>query len=72
MAENNREKNYVLVHGSCHGAFCWEEVIAHLEKRGKKRTRSTSRATERGSPNVPTCVMTITPTPSWSSSRDTT
>ena len=36
MAENNREKNYVLVHGSCHGAFCWEEVIAHLEKRGKK------------------------------------
>ena len=29
-------KNYVLVHGSCHGAFCWEEVIKHMEKQGKR------------------------------------
>lgn len=29
-------KNYVLVHGSCHGAFCWEEVITHMSKKGEK------------------------------------
>ncbi|MFQ5912554.1 MAG: alpha/beta fold hydrolase [Nitrospinota bacterium] len=36
MAGENSEKAYLLVHGSCHGAFCWEEVISHIEKRGKK------------------------------------
>ncbi len=36
MAGESGEKNYVLVHGSCHGAFCWEEVIEHLDKQGKK------------------------------------
>ena len=36
MVDGNGEKNYVLVHGSCHGAFCWEEVIAHMERRGKR------------------------------------
>jgi pimeloyl-ACP methyl ester carboxylesterase len=36
MPDGKGEKVFVLVHGSCHGAFCWEEVIAHLEKQGKK------------------------------------
>ncbi|MDP6484520.1 MAG: alpha/beta fold hydrolase, partial [Nitrospinota bacterium] len=36
MADGGGGKNYVLVHGSCHGAFCWEEVIKHMEKQGKR------------------------------------
>lgn len=35
MTNEKDKMNFVLVHGSCHGAFCWEEVIAHLEERGK-------------------------------------
>ena len=28
--------NYVLVHGSAHGAWCWERVVPLLEERGHK------------------------------------
>ena len=35
MDESSGKKNYVLVHGSCHGKFCWEKVINHLIQSGK-------------------------------------
>lgn len=27
---------YVLVHGACHGAWCWDEVAARLESKGHR------------------------------------
>ena len=30
--------NYVLVHGSAHGSWCWERVVPLLEERGHKVT----------------------------------
>ena len=30
--------NYVLVHGSAHGAWCWERIVPLLERRGHKVT----------------------------------
>ena len=35
MTKGDTDKNYVLVHGSCHGAFCWEEVIGHMANKGE-------------------------------------
>jgi len=29
-------KEYVLVHGACHGAWCWEGVARRLEKKGHR------------------------------------
>ena len=27
---------YVLVHGACHGAWCWDEVAARLRAKGHR------------------------------------
>jgi len=28
--------SYVLIHGACHGAWCWEKVIPLLTQKGHK------------------------------------
>ncbi|CAI9098950.1 OLC1v1035690C2 [Oldenlandia corymbosa var. corymbosa] len=39
MAETNTaKKHFVLVHGACHGAWCWYRVVVLLEKHGHKVT----------------------------------
>ena len=38
---------YVLVHGAFAGAWCWEPVVAELERRGHSCRRSTCRALAR-------------------------
>ncbi len=30
------KKEFVLVHGACHGAWCWEEVAGNLDERGHR------------------------------------
>ncbi|KAL2966667.1 hypothetical protein AAZX31_16G130400 [Glycine max] len=34
----NRRKHYVLVHGACHGAWCWHKLKPRLESAGHKVT----------------------------------
>src|ERR1700682_6038186 len=29
-------KEFLLVHGACHGAWCWEEVVGRLRARGHR------------------------------------
>ena len=36
--EENRGSHFVLVHGACHGAWCWYKVTALLKSRGHKVT----------------------------------
>ncbi|XP_030529649.1 methyl jasmonate esterase 1-like [Rhodamnia argentea] len=36
--ETQREKHFVLVHGACHGAWCWYRVVTLLESTGHKVT----------------------------------
>ncbi|KAK3416144.1 hypothetical protein EUGRSUZ_H01980 [Eucalyptus grandis] len=36
--ETEREKHFVLVHGACHGAWCWYKVATLLESSGHKVT----------------------------------
>ncbi|KAL5557145.1 hypothetical protein UlMin_039381 [Ulmus minor] len=36
--EENRGIHFVLVHGACHGAWCWYKVTALLKSRGHKVT----------------------------------
>lgn len=36
--ENNNNKHYVLVHGACHGAWCWYKVKPRLESAGHRVT----------------------------------
>lgn len=31
MAENKKQKHFVLVHGACHGAWCWNKLKPLLE-----------------------------------------
>ncbi|CAI9098947.1 OLC1v1035686C1 [Oldenlandia corymbosa var. corymbosa] len=38
MAERCPAKHFVLVHGACHGAWCWYRVVVLLEKHGHKVT----------------------------------
>ena len=33
-----RERHFVLVHGACHGAWCWYKVAARLKSTGHKVT----------------------------------
>ncbi|KAJ0230886.1 hypothetical protein HA466_0304270 [Hirschfeldia incana] len=32
--EKKKQKRFVLVHGVCHGAWCWYKIIPHLEAAG--------------------------------------
>lgn len=36
--ETEREKHFVLVHGACHGAWCWYKVATLLKSSGHKAT----------------------------------
>jgi len=36
MPHSNRRPTLVLVHGAWHGAWCWERLIAELERRGHR------------------------------------
>ncbi|KAF8015547.1 hypothetical protein BT93_H1159 [Corymbia citriodora subsp. variegata] len=36
--ETQREKHFVLIHGACHGAWCWYRVVTLLESSGHKVT----------------------------------
>ncbi|XP_039009620.1 methylesterase 10-like [Hibiscus syriacus] len=36
--EKKKEGHFVLVHGACHGAWCWYKVIAQLKSMGHKVT----------------------------------
>ncbi|CAI9098949.1 OLC1v1035688C2 [Oldenlandia corymbosa var. corymbosa] len=38
MAESCAAKHFVLVHGACHGAWCWYKLVVLLEKYGHKVT----------------------------------
>ena len=39
MAEANKEqKHFVLVHGACHGAWCWYKLKPRLESAGHRVT----------------------------------
>lgn len=38
MAASNTQKHFVLVHGACHGAWCWYKVKPRLESAGHKVT----------------------------------
>ncbi|HUG35499.1 MAG TPA: alpha/beta fold hydrolase [Candidatus Limnocylindrales bacterium] len=38
MAGARQAKEYVLVHGAAHGAWCWEAVAARLTRRGHRVT----------------------------------
>ena len=38
MAEAKKQKHFVLVHGSNHGAWCWYKVKAQLEAAGHRVT----------------------------------
>ncbi|KAL9229742.1 hypothetical protein vseg_005177 [Gypsophila vaccaria] len=38
MACSNKEKHIVLVHGACHGAWCWFKLKPLLEKAGHRVT----------------------------------
>jgi pimeloyl-ACP methyl ester carboxylesterase len=31
-----KAKEFVLVHGACHGAWCWDDVGARLRRRGHR------------------------------------
>lgn len=38
MSESKRKQHFVLVHGSCHGAWCWHKVKPLLEAAGHQVT----------------------------------
>ncbi|OMP02110.1 putative Polyneuridine-aldehyde esterase precursor [Corchorus olitorius] len=38
MAEKKKQKHFVLVHGLCHGAWCWYKLKPQLESAGHKVT----------------------------------
>ncbi|CAN6832415.1 unnamed protein product, partial [Brassica oleracea] len=38
MSENKKKQHFVLVHGSCHGAWCWYKVKPLLEAAGHQVT----------------------------------
>ncbi|XVE87202.1 hypothetical protein DITRI_Ditri18aG0097100 [Diplodiscus trichospermus] len=38
MAENKNQKHFVLVHGLCHGAWCWYKLKPQLESAGHRVT----------------------------------
>lgn len=38
MAEESKAKHFVLVHGMCHGAWCWYKVATLLRAGGHKVT----------------------------------
>ncbi|CAA7033184.1 unnamed protein product [Microthlaspi erraticum] len=38
MSETKRKQHFVLVHGSCHGAWCWHKVKPLLEAAGHRVT----------------------------------
>ncbi|CAI9098946.1 OLC1v1035685C1 [Oldenlandia corymbosa var. corymbosa] len=38
MAKTGAGKHFVLVHGACHGAWCWYRLVVLLEKHGHKVT----------------------------------
>ncbi|XWS33666.1 hypothetical protein CRYUN_Cryun22dG0102200 [Craigia yunnanensis] len=38
MADNKKQKHFVLVHGLCHGAWCWYKLKPQLESAGHRVT----------------------------------
>ncbi|KAA3474292.1 salicylic acid-binding protein 2-like [Gossypium australe] len=38
MAEVNKQKHFILVHGACHGAWCWYKLKPRLESAGHRVT----------------------------------
>ena len=38
MADNKKQKHFVLVHGLCHGAWCWYKLKSQLESAGHRVT----------------------------------
>ncbi|EOX91299.1 Methyl esterase 6, putative [Theobroma cacao] len=38
MAENKNQKHFILVHGLCHGAWCWYKLKSLLESTGHRVT----------------------------------
>ncbi|KFK32714.1 hypothetical protein AALP_AA6G279000 [Arabis alpina] len=59
MSENKRKQHFVLVHGSCHGAWCWYKVKPLLEAAGHHVTALNLAAsgidTTRSITEVPSC-----------------
>ncbi|KAI3452072.1 hypothetical protein Pfo_008737 [Paulownia fortunei] len=38
MNEDKKQKHFVLVHGACHGAWCWYKVVTRLRSEGHSVT----------------------------------
>ena len=38
MEAENKNKHFVLVHGMCHGAWCWYKLATLLEQAGHRVT----------------------------------
>ncbi|CAN1228511.1 Methyl jasmonate esterase 1 [Linum grandiflorum] len=38
MEEDQKQRHFVLVHGACHGAWCWYKVVPLLEQAGHRVT----------------------------------
>ncbi|VVB08805.1 unnamed protein product [Arabis nemorensis] len=59
MSENQRKQHFVLVHGSCHGAWCWYKVKPLLEAAGHQVTALDLAAsgidTTKSITEIPTC-----------------
>jgi polyneuridine-aldehyde esterase len=59
MSEEKRKQHFVLVHGSCHGAWCWYKVKPLLEAVGHRVTAVDLAAsgidTTRSITDIPTC-----------------
>ncbi|CAA2978081.1 salicylic acid-binding 2-like [Olea europaea subsp. europaea] len=38
MEQSEKQKHFVLVHGACHGAWCWYKVVTLLRSKGHRVT----------------------------------
>ncbi|KAE8695350.1 Methylesterase 1 [Hibiscus syriacus] len=38
MAEVKKQKHFILIHGACHGAWCWYKIKPQLESSGHRVT----------------------------------
>ncbi|CAI9752823.1 unnamed protein product [Fraxinus pennsylvanica] len=38
MEKSEKQKHFVLVHGACHGAWCWYKLVTHLRSKGHQVT----------------------------------
>ncbi|XP_047312781.1 methyl jasmonate esterase 1-like [Impatiens glandulifera] len=56
---DKKEKHFVLIHGACHGAWCWYKVIASLKEAGHHRVTALDMAAGGIDPSPVEAVSTL-------------